>query len=92
MKFNFSGLFSLVKNWFPIASFEDAGITALQDIGRQVIEHSHAPDQLKKLGGDLVNNAPAILGSIVHGTPAQSLVSPEAVSEAKKAAEEAPAI
>lgn len=75
MPFNFGGiLLSLVKQVAKSPTFQTAAISAVSGIGKRILDNMNAPEELHKLGQELVEGAPSVVGAIVKNTSAETLV------------------
>lgn len=72
--FDFSVLLGLVKRVAKNPQFQQAATDAVSGIGKQILDKLNAPEELHKLGQELVKGAPAVVGAIVKGTDAEPLV------------------
>lgn len=80
MAFNFgSMLLSIVKMAANNTTFQTAAMATVSGIGKRVLENLNAPEELHKLGQELVQGAPSIVGAIVKNTEAEKLVDPKII-------------
>lgn len=76
MAFNFSALLNIVKAVSKTTLFQSAGELAMKKVGEKITENAHDPEEIKKIGKELINGAPELVGAIVKGTKAEPLVDP----------------
>lgn len=79
---------SLLRSAAKSSSVQQSGIEVLQGIGKHISENAHDPERLKRLGETLQRAAPAVLGAIVKGTPAENMVDQHTLQQANSAAAE----
>lgn len=56
--------------------FQRAGVDALRNIGRQILDNRNNPAKLAEIGNTLHEHPKNTLGAIVKGTSAEKLVDP----------------
>jgi hypothetical protein len=76
MAFNFGKLLSIVKAVAKTTIFESAADLALKRVGEEITKHADHPEEIKKIGAELIRGAPELVGAIVKGTEAEPLVNP----------------
>lgn len=81
-KFDFSVLLGLIQRVTKNPTFQQAATDAVSGIGKQILDKLNAPEELHKLGQELVKGAPAVVGAIVKGTDAEHLVDKAIVHDA----------
>jgi hypothetical protein len=79
MAFSFGRLLSIVKAVSKTTIFESAADLALKRVGEEITKHADHPDEIRKIGAELVHGAPELVGAIVKGTEAERLVSPTTI-------------
>lgn len=77
-------------DWFQKAlgdkTLQGAFNEAFRGIGSELLAKAHSPEAVKQLASSLLDHAPAIIGAIVKGTPAEAHVDPAVVAAAEHAA------
>jgi hypothetical protein len=79
MAFSFSRLLNVVKAVAKTTVFESAADLALKRVGEEITKHADHPDEIKKIGAELIRGAPELIGAIVKGTEAEPLVDPATI-------------
>jgi hypothetical protein len=74
MAFKIGGFLKVLDVVTRTRSFEKAGELALKKVGEAITKNAKDPEAIKEIGGLLINDGADILGKIVKGTPAASLV------------------
>jgi hypothetical protein len=60
-------------------TFDLAAELAFKKIGEEIDKNAHNPEVIKKIGKELITEAPAIVGAVVKGTQAEVLVDPATI-------------
>jgi len=77
MAFDFASFFGgVVKAVASNPSLQQSGTQLLTGVADQLGANAHNPEAVKAIAAGLQQNAPAIVGAIVKGTPAEGLVDP----------------
>jgi chemotaxis regulatin CheY-phosphate phosphatase CheZ len=87
MAFDFQSLFgSVVKAVITNPSVQQSGTSVLNGVADQLTKNANNPEAVKAIATGLQQNAPAIIGAIVKGTPAEGHVDPAIIQKATAAA------
>src|ERR1700752_101057 len=87
MAFDFGAIFGgVLKSVAANPSVQQAGQEALKGVANQLTANANNPEAVKAIASGLQQNAPAIIGAIVTGTPAQVHVDPAIIQQAAAAA------
>ena len=87
MAFDFGAVFgNILKSVASNPSVQQAGTQALKGVADQLTANAHNPEAVKAIAAGLQQNAPAIVGAIVKGTPAEKLVDPAILNQPPVAA------
>ena len=87
MAFDFGAVFgNILKGVVSNPSVQQAGQEALKGVANQLTANANNPEAVKAIASGLEQNAPAIIGAIVSGTPAQAHVDPAIIQQAAAAA------
>jgi len=65
--------------------FQKAFAGVLTGLGSALHANANDSEKVKQIADDLVQNAPAIVGAVVKGTPAAQHVDPQVVKQADQA-------
>jgi hypothetical protein len=77
MAFDFGAVFGgLLKSVASNPSVQQAGTQALKGVADQLAANANNPEAVKAIAAGLQQSAPAIVGAIVKGTPAEGMVDP----------------
>lgn len=74
MPFNFSRLLDVVKAVSKTKTFNLAAELAFKEVGKKIDENAHHPEVIKSIAKELITEAPSLVGAVVKGTEAQSMV------------------
>lgn len=85
-KFDSASLLGIVKRVARSTVFQQAATQAVSSIGKEILDKLNAPEELRRLGKDLAERAPAVVGAMVKGTEVESVVDPEIIHKAEDAA------
>jgi hypothetical protein len=77
--FNFQSLLGVVKAVASNPSVQSSGTALFTGLASQLVANANNPEAVKKIANELQQGAPALVGAIVSGTPAQGMVDPSIV-------------
>ena len=87
MAFNFGAVFgNILKTVAANPSIQQAGTQVITGVADQLAANANNPEAVKAIASGLQQNAPAIVGAIVTGTPAEVHVDPAIIQQAANAA------
>lgn len=69
-------LLGVVKRVAGNTNFQQAAVGAVTGIAQKLLESANDPTKIKELANELKQGAPALVGAMVKGTPAEPLVDP----------------
>lgn len=69
-----ASMLGLVKRVAGNKDFQQAATSAVTGIAQKLLESANDPNKIKEIATDLQKGAPALVGAMVKGTPAEALV------------------
>lgn len=75
-------LLGLVKRVASNTNFQQAAVGMVTGISQKLLEAANDPQKIKEIATDLQKGAPALVGAMVKGTPAEKLVDAEIIHRA----------
>lgn len=80
----------LVRSAAANPNVQEAGLGLLQGLGSRLIEKADDPAAVRRVGNALTQLAPAVLGAVLKGTPAEKQVDPKIIKAADDVVANAP--